>query len=59
MGHFREYFAKHREVLMTLLMFMLVDHFLFDGAFKHRIQEMVDGFLNRAKKKLEADDTTK
>ena len=34
MGHIREYFARHREVLMTLAVLLILDHFLFDGAFK-------------------------
>jgi hypothetical protein len=52
MGYVKEYFVKHRELLMGLAIFILLDHYIFNGAFKEKIQKLVHGILDQADKKL-------
>ena len=49
----KEYFEAHRDILMSIAIAILVDHFFFEGAFTERIKGLVSGLINRAEKKLE------
>lgn len=52
MGYMKDYFVKHRELLMGLTIVVLLDHFIFGGAFRTKIEAIVNGILNNAQKKL-------
>ena len=49
----KQYFENHRDILMSIAVALLVDHFFFEGAFRDKIKNLVDGLINRAEKKLE------
>jgi len=46
------YFKKHEETCITLAIIILVDHFIFNGSFRQKIQNLVDGLLAKTSKKL-------
>lgn len=43
----KEYFEKHKDVVMTLAIIVVADHFLFDGALRERIKAVIDGMLKK------------
>lgn len=47
------YFNKHQDMIFTTALVILVDHFVFKGAFREKIKALVDKFLVAAEKKLE------
>ena len=50
----KEYFINHRDILMTIGLAMLVDHFFFNGAFAEKIKGLVNGLIHKAEKSMEA-----
>ena len=50
------YFKKHEETCMTLAIIILVDHFIFNGSFRQKIKDLVDGLLTKTSKKLLEDE---
>lgn len=52
----KEYFNKHREVFYTLGIIILVDHFIFDGAFTKRLKVTINKLLDKVQEKLVAGD---
>ena len=52
MDFLKNYFTKHQDSLMTLAVIILLDHFLFDGAFRNKIKGMVDNLINKTEKNL-------
>lgn len=51
-GYIREYFIKHRDLLMGLTVVLLLDHFIFEGAFREKIKRIVHSFLDKAENKI-------
>ncbi len=49
------YLKAHRDLIMTLGLVFLADHFLLKGALKMRLQSAVGSLLAKAEKKLEAE----
>lgn len=56
MQYVKDYLVKHRELLMGLGLFLVLDHFLLNGAFKDKINKLIHGILDKAEKKLSHDD---
>jgi len=52
MNYVRDYFIKHRELLMGLTLVILLDHFIFGGAFREKTQKIVHALLDKTEKKL-------
>jgi len=52
MDSLKAYFKKHEETYITLAIIILIDHFVFGGAFREKIHTLVDGLLSRTSKKL-------
>lgn len=48
----KSYFMKHRELLMGFTIFVLLDHFVFGGAFREKIKRIVHSMLDKAENKL-------
>lgn len=48
----KEYFNKHRDAIYTLGVVILLDHFLFGGAFREKIKSTVEGMLEKVTKGL-------
>jgi hypothetical protein len=42
------YIEKHKDIIFTLGLVILVDHFLFKGALRKRIKKTVEGVLSKA-----------
>lgn len=51
-GSIKDYVKTHREILITLALVALVDHFVFEGQFKKKLQQLVEALLNKAQKQL-------
>ena len=49
-SNFKSYFEKHQDVIITIAVVVLLDHFLFNGALRNKIQNTVEKFLDGAKK---------
>lgn len=56
MENVKGYFEKHKDVILTLGIVILVDHFLFKGALRNRIQSTVEGCLSKVEKALHKED---
>ncbi len=55
MNYVKEYFVKHREILMGLGMVILLDHFLLDGALSEKLKRILHGILDKTEQKLLAE----
>lgn len=52
MNMVREYINKHRDILFTLTVALLVDHFVLNGALRSRIQRVIEAALGKMEKAL-------
>lgn len=52
MDYFKGYLVKHRELLMGLGLALVLDHYIFGGAFKEKLQKIVHSILDKTEKKL-------
>jgi hypothetical protein len=50
MNSIKDYMKKHQDVIFTLVIIILVDHFVFNGALKNKIKETLEGILDTTKK---------
>lgn len=48
----RDYLNRHKDVVFTLVMAILVDHFVLGGALRHRIKRVIEAALDRIEKAL-------
>lgn len=48
----RDYLNRHKDILFTLVMALLIDHFVLGGALRQRIQKVVEAALERVEKTL-------
>ena len=46
MTHLKEYFIKYRDTLLTIGLVVVLDHFIFQGAFRSKIQKAVEKLLD-------------
>ena len=51
-GYVKEYFTKHRELVMGVVIALLLDHYVFKNAFREKLQKIVHGILDKTEKKL-------
>ena len=49
---FKQYLEKHRDVFFTIGIVLVLDHFVFGGAFKEKLQAIVDSFLSKRTKEI-------
>ena len=54
MDYLKEYFSKNRDTIFTIVLVVLIDHFVFNGAFREKVKSVVDSMLNKANKQIEA-----
>ena len=52
MKSLKEYFEKHKEVIFTVGIVVLIDHFFLNGAFRERLKGLVEKLLTRTEAKL-------
>ncbi len=50
-GDFKGFIKEHRSVLYWVAVLMLVDHFVFNGAFRSRLKGIVDGLVTKVEEK--------
>lgn len=48
----KEYLEKHKDAIFTVALVMLVDHFIFGGAFREKIKITIEALLEKAQKQL-------
>ena len=48
----KEYAEKHRDLLITIGVVLILDHFVFSGAFTEKLKKIVDGFLDKKVKEV-------
>lgn len=54
MKAFKDYLSEHKDLIFTLLIVLLVDHFCFQDAFKEKIKAAMNKLLDRAHDKIGA-----
>lgn len=52
LANIKDYFKKHQEIFITLGIIILIDHFLFNGAFREKIKDTVEKLLKGVEKKV-------
>mgnify|MGYP001578597155 FL=1 len=52
LGEVKEYIGKHKDVIFTLGLVILIDHFLFEGALRNRIKGTVEGVIKNLEDRL-------
>lgn len=57
--HARDYFGKNRDIIFNVAIIILVDHFVFKGAFREKIKNLLDGFLVKTHKMLDINNEEK
>jgi hypothetical protein len=48
----KNYVEKHKDMLFTIVLVVLIDHFLFGGALRSKIQTTLEGVLKKAEDKF-------
>ena len=49
---FKQYLEEHKDVIFTLLLALLIDHFVFGDAFKEKIRNSLNKLLDKAHDKI-------
>lgn len=49
----KSYVKENKNILLTIGVALILDHLVFGGAFRQKVQELVEGMLGKAKKQLE------
>jgi hypothetical protein len=49
------YIEKHKDILFTLGLIILIDHFMFNGALRTRIQSSIEGVLKTVEDRFHKD----
>ena len=45
------YISENRDLLYTIGLVLIIDQYIFDGAFRQRIKNLVEGLLKKAENK--------
>ena len=53
MDSFKKYLEKNRDMFFTIGIVLLLDHFVFGGAFREKLKGIIDGFLDNKTKAIE------
>lgn len=48
----RDYLEAHKNILFTIVLALLADHYVFDGVFREKIKSAVDKLLDKAHKQI-------
>ena len=52
MNSMKEYLEKHRDVFLTIGIVLILDHFVFEGAFREKLKSITESFLDKKTKEL-------
>lgn len=47
MNSLKEYISKHRDIFFTIGFILVLDHFVFNGAFKKKLEDFIHSFLDK------------
>lgn len=50
----KNYFSKNKDIFYTLGAVLIIDYFLFGGAMRKKVQDVVENMLNNVSKKVSA-----
>lgn len=53
LSELKGYFQKHKDIIMTIGLALVVDNFVFGGAFREKIKTLIEKMLHGAEKKIE------
>lgn len=59
MSGLKEYFEKNKDLIYSIGLIVLVDHFIFKGAFREKIKAMVETFCTKTHAMIEAKNEPK
>lgn len=48
----RGYISSNKEVLYTVALVLLIDQYVFEGAFRERLKSLIDGLLKKAESSI-------
>ena len=48
----REFIKENRNVIYWVIAVLLLDHFIFEGKFREKIKNVVEGCLNKVEKQI-------
>jgi hypothetical protein len=54
MSGMKEYFTKHRDTFFTIAVVVVLDHFIFKGALRSKLQSLVERLLEPKKGEVDA-----
>lgn len=52
MESLKQYLEKHRDVFFTLGIVLVLDHFIFEGAFREKLKNIIESLLDKKAKAL-------
>lgn len=50
MGSLKEYLSKHKDMLFTVAIVIVLDQVVFEGAFREKLKKVVDNMLDKVSK---------
>lgn len=50
----RAYYEKYQDIILTVAAIFLLDHYMFDGKFKTKLEQIMEGLINKATSKIHA-----
>jgi hypothetical protein len=56
LSNVKAYVEKHKDIIFTLGLIILIDHFMFKGALRNRIQTSIEGVLKKVEDKFQKED---
>lgn len=52
-GDTRAFIAEHKNIIYTIAILFLVDHFIFDGGFRNKLKSLMDKMINKVESKID------
>jgi len=49
----KTYLKKHEDTIITIIILILIDHFIFNGAFRDKLNKIVETMISKVTKKIE------
>ena len=47
MDSIKKYLEKHRDIFLTIGIVLILDHFVFEGAFREKLKSITESFLDK------------
>lgn len=54
-GEFKQYLKEHRDIIFTVTLLFVADHFLLNGALKAKLTSILHKVVDRIEKKTETE----